>query len=129
MVSFFSHRWSALLGTVLPLLALGLLPVVAKAECGDYVTSGKDTASQHVPMSQTPTDVPAKPCNGPLCRQHHDLPVAPTAPAPTTTSNDLIGAISGVQNPPALGFSRAALISYGSPVARPADIFHPPRLA
>src|SRR5579864_2840528 len=116
------HCWLTLLGTALPLLVALALPVVARAECGDYVRMG-DFATHHAPMSDPGHPAPGVPCTGPNCSQR-PLPFTPPVPARITiTGEDWAYSITLIDPPPAPRVGCIDLVDSCSPTGFASDIF------
>jgi hypothetical protein len=121
-------RWHSLLGAVLPLLAALAFPGAVKATCGDYVMVGTSHAEHRVPLSPArPISDPAKPCDGPLCQERQDVPLAPPPSQATVFASDLYCFLSQDDAPTLNRPGWACLSDLQLPVQRANDIFHPPR--
>src|SRR5262249_3969706 len=118
--------------------AIGFLgwvaPNQARASCGDYVMpSGQGQHTGTPPPSSQPEQpvpvkrTPGKPCHGPHCSQHQDLPPAPPAPPAPTTQKLFVSSLDLIQ----LDDGQARFLREESrgrlPQGAALDIFHPPR--
>jgi hypothetical protein len=107
------------------ILAAGLLaPSAARGECGTYVTYANPAQAKptggHGPMPV--------PCHGPTCSQ--TPPRAPMPPAPPhlrILADDSLPLTGGEADPVPDSSPFPVDPAAGSPIRRPADVYHPPR--
>jgi hypothetical protein len=118
---------------VLTLCALSLAkPSAVRAECGDYVTLGKQHAAsssggnETLPGAGHQSQKPKLPCHGPHCSRGAPAPAVPIAGAPAPAQEwGCIGQIDFVfSNRPTTTW-REAFASF--PHSYVSSVFHPPR--
>ena len=128
----------ALKAALAVLAVAALSPTKAAASCGDYLhvlppgETAPPAAAAGMPgqdQGDRATPQPVRcPCRGPDCSQRSELPLLPTAPAPTTSPNQLEAILAAE---PEADADRAVPLRGDSPTlpsAHPSSVFHPPRV-
>jgi hypothetical protein len=107
------------------ILAAGLFaPSAARGECGDYVVY---TNPAHAKPMGDHEPLPVK-CNGPHCqRVPAPVPVPEAPPHLRILSNDSLLIAGSDASPVRDSFTRLFDSADGTPIRRPAEVYHPPR--
>jgi hypothetical protein len=130
MARHFPSTWLPSCGAIVPLLAIVCPPNLASASCGDYVVVGGGHAKDHITSPAAPVPAPAKPCQGPLCQSHNDVP--PLAPPPASapvTGADLFCCLAPIQISGSKQICWMTLFDIQFLGDFAIDIFHPPKPA